>query len=396
MTFVETVSTVRARTARPRSRRYGSATVVLLAVTVLSILTGSAAADPISDAQAQANQLVAQIAHMGTRIHQLTESYAQASHRAELAAAHVEQDRAKLDDTQRDVDGARALLREQAVNAYLHSPPGSASSRGTTGNPADDLLVAREYLAVATGGVSQTIDRLRVDLATLRVWTDTLRTEQRNLARAATQVLEARRAALAEAAKEESALGQVRGRLAGLIAQAQAARAAAAAANAAAARQAAAAAAREMAARSATVAAAARVTPVTAQGLPVSGGLISAVSAAVSAPAPSRGPSAPPAPPAPAAPPPAPAPAPAGGGGGGAGGVWAALRQCESSGNYAANTGNGFYGAYQFSQSTWSGLGFPGRPDLEPPAMQDQAAQKLQAMDGWAPWPACAAALGLL
>ena len=78
-----------------------------------------------------------------------------------------------------------------------------------------------------------------------------------------------------------------------------------------------------------------------------------------------------------------------------AGGVWAALRQCESGGNYRENTGNGFYGAYQFSASTWTGLGYPGRPDQEPPAMQDQAAQKLQARSGWGQWPACSAKLGL-
>jgi hypothetical protein len=78
-----------------------------------------------------------------------------------------------------------------------------------------------------------------------------------------------------------------------------------------------------------------------------------------------------------------------------AGGVWAALRQCESGGNYQENTGNGFYGAYQFSASTWTALGYPGRPDQEPPAMQDQAAQKLQAQSGWGQWPACSRKLGL-
>jgi hypothetical protein len=78
-----------------------------------------------------------------------------------------------------------------------------------------------------------------------------------------------------------------------------------------------------------------------------------------------------------------------------AGGVWAALRQCESGGNYQENTGNGFYGAYQFSASTWTSLGYPGRPDQEPPAMQDAAAQKLQSRSGWGQWPACSRKLGL-
>ena len=78
-----------------------------------------------------------------------------------------------------------------------------------------------------------------------------------------------------------------------------------------------------------------------------------------------------------------------------AGGVWAALRQCESGGNYQENTGNGFYGAYQFAASTWTSMGYPGRPDQEPPAMQDQAAQRLQARSGWGQWPACSRKLGL-
>jgi hypothetical protein len=119
----------------------------------------------------------------------------------------------------------------------------------------------------------------------------------------------------------------------------------------------------------------------------------------------------PPTPPPPPPPPPPPAPAPSvprppppppqpkavatNSGSSVAGGVWAQLRQCESGGNYQDNTGNGFYGAYQFDQGTWNGLGYPGRPDQAPPAMQDQAAKQLQASRGWEPWPSCSRKLGL-
>lgn len=78
-----------------------------------------------------------------------------------------------------------------------------------------------------------------------------------------------------------------------------------------------------------------------------------------------------------------------------AGGAWAELRACESGGNYAEDTGNGYYGAYQFALSTWEGLGFSGLPSDAAPAVQDQAAQELQARYGWDQWPACAAELGL-
>jgi hypothetical protein len=77
------------------------------------------------------------------------------------------------------------------------------------------------------------------------------------------------------------------------------------------------------------------------------------------------------------------------------GGVWAELRNCESGGNYAEDTGNGYYGAYQFAPSTWWSLGFSGLPSSASPATQDRAAAELQARSGWGQWPACSAALGL-
>ena len=77
------------------------------------------------------------------------------------------------------------------------------------------------------------------------------------------------------------------------------------------------------------------------------------------------------------------------------GDVWARLRQCESGGRYNINTGNGFYGAYQFHPRTWRGLGYPGLPHQAPPEMQDEAARKLQARSGWGQWPACSRRLGL-
>jgi Transglycosylase-like domain len=105
------------------------------------------------------------------------------------------------------------------------------------------------------------------------------------------------------------------------------------------------------------------------------------------APAPTA-PTAPAVPAAPAAPAPGgpPAPTPT---------VWAELRQCESGDNYTIDTGNGYYGAYQFSPTTWAGLGYSGLPNQAPPAVQDQAAAQLQAEQGWAPWPGCSIKLGL-
>lgn len=76
--------------------------------------------------------------------------------------------------------------------------------------------------------------------------------------------------------------------------------------------------------------------------------------------------------------------------------AFAALRQCEAGGNYARNSGNGYYGAYQYDLSTWSNYQGYARPDLAPPAVQDAKARETQARRGWSPWPACARKLGLI
>ncbi len=71
------------------------------------------------------------------------------------------------------------------------------------------------------------------------------------------------------------------------------------------------------------------------------------------------------------------------------------LRNCESGGNYRINTGNGYYGAYQFDLSTWRSVGGSGRPDQASPGTQDALARRLQSERGWAPWPSCSRQLGL-
>lgn len=76
--------------------------------------------------------------------------------------------------------------------------------------------------------------------------------------------------------------------------------------------------------------------------------------------------------------------------------IWQALRECESGGNYSINTGNGYYGAYQFSASTWNSMktGYAFAHEA-PPEVQDDAAKRLQARSGWGQWPACTRKLGL-
>ncbi|MCP4348686.1 MAG: hypothetical protein GY795_24675 [Desulfobacterales bacterium] len=80
---------------------------------------------------------------------------------------------------------------------------------------------------------------------------------------------------------------------------------------------------------------------------------------------------------------------PPSGGGGGAGGALASIRACESGGNYSTNTGNGYYGAYQFDQGTWESVGGTGNPAHASPGEQDARAQRLMNERGGSPWPNC-------
>jgi peptidoglycan hydrolase-like protein with peptidoglycan-binding domain len=74
--------------------------------------------------------------------------------------------------------------------------------------------------------------------------------------------------------------------------------------------------------------------------------------------------------------------------------AWHRLRMCESSNNYAINTGNGYYGAYQFDLSTWRSVGGSGHPNQASPTEQDKRALVLYRERGWQPWT-CAHILGL-
>ncbi|GAA1795632.1 hypothetical protein GCM10009795_046390 [Nocardioides hankookensis] len=76
--------------------------------------------------------------------------------------------------------------------------------------------------------------------------------------------------------------------------------------------------------------------------------------------------------------------------------VWDRLAQCESGGNWAINTGNGYYGGLQFNLGTWQANGGSGLPSNASRETQIAIATKVRdASGGYGAWPACAASLGL-
>jgi putative cell wall-binding protein len=75
--------------------------------------------------------------------------------------------------------------------------------------------------------------------------------------------------------------------------------------------------------------------------------------------------------------------------------TWERLAQCESGGNWAINTGNGYYGGIQFSLSSWRAVNGAGYPHQNTKWEQIHRGELLQQRQGWGAWPACSRKLGL-
>ena len=66
-----------------------------------------------------------------------------------------------------------------------------------------------------------------------------------------------------------------------------------------------------------------------------------------------------------------------------------AIAACESGGNPGTDTGNGFYGKFQFTQGTWESVGGTGNPAAASEAEQNRRAAILYSREGASPWPVC-------
>ncbi|WP_019930842.1 transglycosylase family protein [Nocardia sp. BMG111209] len=68
---------------------------------------------------------------------------------------------------------------------------------------------------------------------------------------------------------------------------------------------------------------------------------------------------------------------------------WDGVAQCESGGNWHINTGNGFYGGLQFTQSTWRANGGSGVASEASKDEQVRVAENVLASQGAGAWPVC-------
>jgi uncharacterized protein YabE (DUF348 family) len=78
--------------------------------------------------------------------------------------------------------------------------------------------------------------------------------------------------------------------------------------------------------------------------------------------------------------------------------VWDSIAACESGGNWAADTGNAYYGGLQFSSATWLGYGggsYAPTANLASRDAQIAIAERVQAAQGWGAWPVCSVRAGV-
>lgn len=317
-------------TAPPR-RRIGAACVAVLAL-LAGASTGAAA--QIEDKRAEAAAIAAKLQAQARSIVDLDKEHRRARDELAVADAAVARAEAELALAARREQHARHLLVLHAQAAYAGG--GTVTFLGQMARATvSDAAARRTYLRVATGEDRLAIGRLRAageDLDARRRSLEGARKAAAVQAEAAAgelaqleQVMEAQRALLARANGELARL---------IVAEQQ--RRDSAAAQAAAAR------------RAATAAA---------------------------PPAPGAGPAT-------SAPATTAAPVPAGETPESIDETFACIRQLESGNNYQSPGG----GAYQFLDSTWQSLGYSGSAQDHPPEVQDEAARKLLARDGWDQW----------
>jgi hypothetical protein len=334
-------------------------TALVVASLSISIAQNSAAhAATTTGLAAQASAIAGRVSADSSALSSIGERYLAAVARYHADLTTLAATREDLTRTAASVEKERDLVDGAAVEAYVASGAENAVGLYLANQP-NRTTITDTYLDVATLEVNATIATLARDRSELAVEQTTQLTATSLAAEALGQSKQARDSALATLLSEQTTLSSVKGRLAVLV-QAQEAAAERAAEAKAAAAEAAAQAAAAAAAQSKT----APSTPAPSTSGPPASSAITSIS-------PTAGPP------------------------NSLAGDFAAIRRCEASGDYSLNTGNGYYGAYQFAYRTWLDLGQSGLPSAAPPAAQDAAAYKLYLESGWSSWPACAAITGL-
>jgi len=228
VTDVEISSTV------PSSQQTGwhrrAALVAGAVVTLLSCVLGGssrpAGADPLSSAQAQAALITSQLATDQQRLDTTSQQYDAAQQQLQQVGQQISEIQAGVARDRTQVGADMANLRQEALSSYM---AGTSDSGLQTlfGSGGERASVAGEYRSVASGDISGAIDALNVAQTHLASEEGQLHSAQNQDQAALAQAASAQQSAQAVVASQQATLSQVKGQIATLVAQRQAAQLAA-------------------------------------------------------------------------------------------------------------------------------------------------------------------------
>jgi len=322
-------------------QKHGIGVAIGALVLVLSVVSGPAGAGPIDEKRAEAAAIAAKLDSQAGSIVALDKERRRAQDALVVAETAVARAQDDLAIAGRRQDEARRLLAAHAQAAYAGG--GTVSFIGRMARASvDDAAARRAYLQTASGEDRMAIGRLRAAQEDIRASEDSLERARQTAAGRAKATNAEKQRMDAAVSTQRALLIKVNGDLGNLVAAEQSRQDAETA--------------KLMVASAVTAAPA--TAPARTAGTAAPGGSASVTTTPATTTAPSRSASS------------------------STEATFACIRQLESGNNYSSPGG----GAYQFQDATWQSLGYKGSAQDAPPAVQDEAARKLQARDGWAPW----------
>ncbi|HXR54456.1 MAG TPA: NlpC/P60 family protein [Acidimicrobiales bacterium] len=197
-------------------------TVVTVLSGILGVTPRSAVADPVASAKAQAAQITSQLAVDQQRLDTTSQQYDAAEQQLQQVGAQIAQIRSTVALDRSQVAADTGSLRQEAVASYMSgTADGDLQTLFSSGS--EQAVVTGEYQSVASGDIAGAIDSLSVAQAHLATQQSQLVSAQDQAQAALAQATAARQEAQATVANQQATLARVKGQIATLVAQQQAA-----------------------------------------------------------------------------------------------------------------------------------------------------------------------------
>jgi cell wall-associated NlpC family hydrolase len=229
VTDVETCSTASPGGTLKRSIFCRPALVGVVVTFLFSVLLAAprpVEGDPLANARAQASQIAAQIQADATRVDVLSQQYEVAQAQVQSLDNQIAQIRGTIASDQAKVQTDQKSLRQEAIDAYMTSGNNVGVASLFAGD-GQNAVLSNEYNTEASDAFSTTIDQLNVAQKALDTQQQQLQLTQAQAQGALNQVSASQQEAEAAVSSQEATLSQVKGQIATLVAQQQAAQQAA-------------------------------------------------------------------------------------------------------------------------------------------------------------------------